>query len=132
MLVDVTRGDGVDAVERRQKSVDQSREGIHYEHHPVDQSACFDLFVLNFLDGFSGFGVARVDDLRVMRDNAFDQALRFQFLKSEARQTASDLQALGDHGGSDQLVGRNFFHEFLQRRFVKEDQVVELVSDFSL
>merc|ERR1719219_849200 len=88
--------------------------------------------VLDLFDDFSRLGVARVDDLRVMSHHAFDESLRLQLLKSESRQTAADFQPLGNHGRSDQLIRRNFLHEFLERWFVKEDQVVEFVSDFSL
>merc|ERR1719167_2084760 len=89
-------------------------------------------FVLDLLHRLAGFGVARVNDLRVMFDYAFDQSLRLKLLQCESGQTAADLQPLGNHGRGDQLVRRNFLHEFLKRWFVEEDQVVEFVSDFSL
>merc|ERR1739838_416281 len=86
----------------------------------------------DLLDDFSRLGVARVDDLRVMSDDALDQALLLQLLEGEAGETPADLQPLRDDGRSDQLVGRNFFHELFHGGLVEEDQVVEFVSDFSL
>merc|ERR1719378_736290 len=67
-----------------------------------------------------------------MRLHLADQTLRLQLLEGEASQTAANLQPLGNDGRSDQLVGRNFLHEFLEGGFVEEDEIVELVPDFSL
>merc|ERR1719187_1838060 len=105
--------------------VNEAREGT---------MVCWDVgsFVLDFLHCLSGFGVARVDNLRVMFDNALDQSLRLQLLQCESSQAAANFKPLGNHGRGDQLVRWNFLHEFLERWFVEENQVVEFVSDFAL
>merc|ERR1719370_2886955 len=89
------------------------------------------LFLSLFLVVF-GFGVARVDELRVMFVHQTYQSFSFQFLKGEAGERASNLQPLGNNGRRDQLVRRHFFVQFVVSGLIKEDEIVELVTDFSL
>lgn len=62
----------------------------------------------------------------------FDQALREQFLQSTASKGASDLQPFRHNRRSDQPVAGDFFVQLIICGFVKEDQVVQFVPDFSL
>lgn len=81
------------------------------------------------LTSFCGSGV---NHLRVVFGHLFDQAFSEKFLKSTTCQGTPDLQPFRYNRGSDKPVAGNLFVKLFICAFVKEYQVVKLVSDFSL
>lgn len=55
-----------------------------------------------------------------------------KFLKSFSGQRSSDLQSFRHHWRCDQFIVGNFFVQFIICGFVKQYQVIQLVTDFSL
>ena len=62
----------------------------------------------------------------------FDEALGLKLLQSSTGQGAADLQPFRHNRGSDKPVAGNFLIQLVIGGFVKENQVVQLISDFSL
>ena len=60
-----------------------------------------------------GFGITRVDELRVMFVDKTNESFGLQLLQGEAGQGTTDLQPFGHHRRSDQLVRGNFLVQFI-------------------
>ena len=66
------------------------------------------------------------------RRNHLDELLLAEVLKTTAGEGDGDLEAVGDDGGSDDLVLGDFTFELLDDVGVEEDSVVELLTGLTL
>lgn len=67
-----------------------------------------------------------------MLGDQLDETLLLQLDERLAGERATDLQTFGDDGRGDQLVAGDFLQKLVIGSLIKENQVVQLVSDLSL